>query len=292
MDIFGGTKRKRAQRFLGVTAAASVMALVSTSAFGADTVTLTLMTQSEIRSAMQDAAPLQAKSKLLGYPAQPLQAQADWVDKIIPRSSVLSELPSLGVAPSNGSYIWRELSYDSKILLGYGLYDHEPVYEEAATYCARNYNNCAFVGGLDLNYAPYPAKFIGENMWGQGPGSTMSYQTSSSVTQTTTQSTGWSVKLTIGSGVVPGFDINRSTTNSYAQLTGSAQNYQFTVPSGKMGRIEARSNGGWYSGYIAVKVNATRSGAEGTTLIPARVLVNSDKVPNTFSVFAADSTAP
>ncbi|MGW6413463.1 hypothetical protein ACWF95_41635 [Streptomyces vinaceus] len=282
--------RRWRSRSASVTAAATaILAIVAAApVHAADSVTARLVTQAQIQEEMERVAPLQAQSIVNGYPAIESMSNASAVGERISRDDVLAGVKKLELVPPNGTYRWATSGWETSILLGYGLYDHKPVYEAASSYCGRNPGLCGFVGGLDTS-DHYPVTAMGENVHGQG-GSTTTVTTSSRVTKSTTSSSGWSVKIGIGSSPTGGFELNSSTSTTYGTITGTDQSYSFNIPDGKTGRIEAHSNGAYYLGYIVVNVPLEGLQSGGTTLIPARVLVNSDKAPNAVTFFAADAT--
>ncbi|MGD3112282.1 hypothetical protein [Streptomyces sp. YGL11-2] len=139
---------------------------------------------------------------------------------------------------------------------------------------------CGFVGKLDTEYPTMQAtsKTTGK--------AKLTYTTQASVSREDNTTSGWSAggKITLtatpenqGGSAEGSFTYNQSTSTTNKWATMAEERREIDIPDKTTGWLEARANGGWYTGYILQKIDDTDGKAQKIVAIPARVLIQAPK---------------
>lgn len=289
---------------VAATIGGAAMASV-TSASALDEYTPTLLDTGQVEMIMQKMAPVDEKKTLAGLPEfQPTTSGHIPLLHETAAEMVRAGLPKL--RPSQGGNIYPVgNSQGATVKMGVsaergGLSYHIGTKDVSiAEYCTTRKDFCGFVGVADSEDL-WPRVAGTGNMTGQG-GSSATLQISNAYTKSTSTTTtnGWSLATTFGgsggSGVTGGIEYSQSVTEEKSFTNEVDTPYSYTIPNGQVGRVEARFNGAYYNGWVAVR-ESDGDGVDGNgdiKLFPARhVLAPSSKAATGVTVSAVKADNP
>ncbi|MGW6412898.1 hypothetical protein ACWF95_37980 [Streptomyces vinaceus] len=122
-------------------------------------------------------------------------------------------------------------------------------FSEYSFNCMIHPDRCAFIGKLKPE-GQYPAIVRSMNTYGQG-GTTTDISTTTSLSKTMGTSEGFTLKGTISDILGIGLDYSITRSVSETELTSTTEARKYSVPDGKVARVEGHADSGVYIGWIA-----------------------------------------
>ncbi|MGW6412361.1 hypothetical protein ACWF95_34960 [Streptomyces vinaceus] len=201
-----------------------------------------VITQAEITTLMKGLAPLPDLAMVKGYPVIGSNLKGSPTGDTIRKSISNQETINAFMYKMGDDFPypmtpeWLNDPSESEKIKWYEACRHYP-------------SRCTFIGKLKPE-GQYPAITQSMNTYGQG-GTTADISTTTSLSRTETATQGFKLSATIGSGVTGGLDYSITRSVADTELHSVTEGRRYTIPDGKVARIEGRADSGVYIGWLA-----------------------------------------